>query len=169
MPRNDDDRDAPVGVEYDGPSGISRESTWLTHEDLFEGRDSTVTVEKVLRYPKLSFEKGREKNNAIGLQFKETKRVLLVNATNRKLMNAMYGTLTKGWKGQKVTLFVTETEAYGETVKCVRIRKKGARGATAAEQFVMDDNEGVAGTPDANGPDLSDPAVREKLLRGELK
>lgn len=164
MPRNERDREAPVGVEYDGPSGIARESTWLTHEDLVEGRDSTVTIEKVLRYPEVVFEQGRVKKNAIGLQFKETKRVLLVNSTNRKLLNSMFGSLTKAWKGQKITLFDTETEAYGETVKCVRIRKKGARAATAAEQFLHEDEGVKAATPATNGADISDPAVREKLL-----
>ena len=152
MPRNNErDREAPVGVEYDGPSGISRESTWLTHEDLVEGRDVTVTIEKVFRYPVLAFDKGRTKNNAIGLKFTGKDRVLLLNATNRKVLNAMFGSLTKGWKGQTIVLFVTETEAYGDTVKCVRIRKRGARAATAAEQFLQDEEGIEHASPEANG------------------
>ena len=33
------DKKAPKGEEYDGPSGVARESQWLTQEDLVEGRD----------------------------------------------------------------------------------------------------------------------------------
>lgn len=166
------EREAPKGVEYEGPSGIARESTWLTHEDLVEGRDVAAKIEAVLRYPKLEFEGGRGKQNAIGLKFVGKERVLLLNATNRKVMNAMFGNLTRLWKGQEVTMFVTETEAFGDTVKCVRIRKRGARAATAAEQFLHDEKEEQRGEPKAaqpgvvaNGADLDDPAERERLLR----
>jgi len=158
--RNEVAREKPQGVEYAGPSGIARESVWLTHEDLVEGRDVTVTIEKVLRYKNLTFDEGRAKQNAIGLKFEGKDRVLLLNATNRKVLNAMHSTLTQAWKGKSIVLFITETEAFGDIVKCIRIRKQGARAATVAEQF-LNDNDGVQ-LPPTNGVD--DPAVREQLL-----
>lgn len=134
------DRDVPVGKEYDGPSGIGRDSTWLTAEDLIEGKDLKVQIEKVVLYPSVKFQGGRVRENMIGLQFKGKARVLGLNATNRKVLNKMFGSLTRGWKGQQITLFVSETQMAGETVKCVRIRNTGSRVATAAEQFLHDED-----------------------------
>jgi len=150
MGRQEAQRATPKGVEYDGPSGIARESTWLTNEDLVEGKDANVQIEAVLKFGNLEFEGGRAKKNALGLKFNGKERLLLLNATNRKVMNAMFGSLTKAWKGQVITLFVTETNAFGEMVKCVRIRKQGARSATLAEQFLHDD-EGIATEPSGLG------------------
>lgn len=126
----------PFGKEYEGPSGIARESNWLTSEDLVEGRDVEVEVEQVVLYPEVTFQGGRKRNNMLGLIFKGKDRVLGLNATNRKVMNAMYGNIARAWKGQKITLYVTQTQMAGETVNCVRIRDKGSRAATAAEDLL---------------------------------
>jgi len=129
----------PVGKPYEGPSGIGRDSTWLTAEDLVEGKDIEVTIEKVVLYPEVTFQGGRKRVNMLGLQFVGKERVLGLNATNRKVLNKALGNITKAWKGQKVTLYISETQLAGETVKCVRIRDRGSRAATAAEEFLHDD------------------------------
>ena len=141
MARNESRDEAPVGKEYNGPSGIGRDSTWLTSEDLVEGHDAKVEIEKVLLFPKVKFREGRDRINYVGLQFKGKQRVLGLNATNRKVLNRMFGNMTKAWKGQTITLYVAETEAFGETVKCVRIRNTQSRHATAAEAFLEDDHD----------------------------
>jgi len=128
--------DKPVGKEYAGPSGIARDSTWLTAEDLVEGKDLGVTIKRVILYPKVTFEAGRTRENYVGLEFEGKQRILGMNATNRKVLNKMFGNITAGWKGKKITLFVSQTTMKGETVKCVRIRDSGARVATAAEEFL---------------------------------
>ena len=145
----------PKGSAYDGPSGIGRDSVWLTQEDLIEGKDVTVKIENVILYPKVKFQGGRERKNYLGLKFAGKDRVLGVNATARKLLNRMFGSLVRGWKGNEITLFVSECELAGETVKCIRIRDRGARAATAAEQFLVGDDEphvtNGAVRPDADG------------------
>jgi hypothetical protein len=144
------EHEKPVGKEYVGPSGIARDSQWLTSEDLIEGRDAEATVARVILYPKVTFEAGRTKENMVGLEFVGKQRVLGLNATNRKTMNAMFGNITSQWKGKSITLFVTDTLMKGESVKCVRIRNKGSRVATAAEQFLEDENDPKpTGTPDS--------------------
>jgi hypothetical protein len=133
--------DAPAGKKYEGPSGAGRDSIWLTAEDLIEGRDATAEIDAVMMYPSVKFQGGRERKNMIGLTFKGKERVLGLNATNRKVLNRMFGNLTKSWPGKSVTLYVSETQLAGETVKCVRIRDKGSRVATAAEEFLEGDHE----------------------------
>lgn len=135
MSKADDDR--PDGQEYGGPSGIARDSMWLTSEDLVEGKDTPpLTVAKVWHYPKVKFEKGRTEENMIGLEFSGRKRILLLNATNRKAMNKKFGNITSAWKGKQITLYVADTEFGGEARKGVRIRGGRAPAATAAEDII---------------------------------
>jgi hypothetical protein len=142
----------PQGNEYGGPSGIGRDSNWLTAEDLIEGRDVKVVIEKVIHYPELTFEMGRKEKNKLALEFKGKERALVLNATNRKTLNAMFGSVTKAWWGKEVTLFVTQTQMKGETVNCVRIRKGKARAATVAEDLLGGaDAEPVASVPPVEG------------------
>lgn len=132
----------PKGKAYEGPSGVGRDSVWLTNEDLLEGKDITVKIADVILYPEVTFQGGRKRKNYLGLKFVGKDRVLGVNATARKLLNRMFGNMVRGWKGQEITLFVTETELAGETVKCIRIRDKKSRAATAAEEALHGGDEG---------------------------
>jgi hypothetical protein len=137
----------PIGKEYAGPSGVGRDSTWLTAEDLVGGKDVTVEIARVVLYPSVKFQGGRERKNMLGLEFVGKERVLGLNATNRKILNHMFGNIAKGWKGQKVTLYVTQTQLAGETVDCIRIRDRGSRAATAAEEMLHSDASGTEREP----------------------
>jgi len=128
--------DEPRGKEYTGPSGIGRDSIWLTQEDLIEGKDVSVKIESVILYPEVTFQAGRKRTNLLGLKFVGKDRILGLNATNRRALAQQFGNLAAAWKGKTISLFVTDTQMAGETVKCVRIRNKGARAATAAEQLL---------------------------------
>ena len=137
-----------VGKEYAGPSGIARRSEWLTAEDLVEGRDVKVRIEKVIHYPTVTFEKGRTEKDMLALQFVGKDRKLILNATNRKTLNRAFGVLTGPWKGQEITLYVGETQMKGEDVKCVRIRAQRSRIATAAEEALHRPDDSAAGEGD---------------------
>jgi len=142
------DKPAPVGKEYAGPSGIGRDSIWLTAEDLVEGRDVSAEIASVVLYPEVTFEAGRKKTNCIGIKFVGKERVLLLNATNRKTLNRAFGNITKLWKGQLITLYVADVQFGGETVKAVRIRAQKSRAATAGEALLAEDDEPApTGTP----------------------
>ena len=154
--------DEPRGKEYSGPSGVGRDSVWLTAEDLVEGKDATVEIEQVILYPEVKFQAGRTRLNLLGLKFIGKQRVLGLNATNRKSLNKQFGNIAKGWKGQTITLYVTETQMAGETVKCVRIRDQRSRAATAAEEFLNDPTENE---PRAHGE--SD-ATEQDVVQGAL-
>lgn len=140
--------DKPVGKHYEGHSGIGRDSPWLTAED-FEARgvrEARLTVREVQRFDKVKFEGGRVKEIMVGLAFKGQAKVLGLNRTNTKAMNAMFGKLTKEWAGKTVTVFITQTRLGRETVDCLRIREDGTRAATPAES-IFDDDEPADATP----------------------
>lgn len=131
--------EAPQGKEYSGPSGIGRDSIWLTAEDLIEGKDVTAKIERVMLFPEVVFQGGRKRTNLLGLKFVGKERILGLNATNRKVIGKIYGNIVKGWVGQEITMFVTQTQLAGETVQCVRVRDKKSRVASAAEEMLHND------------------------------
>lgn len=153
--------EAPQGKPYEGPSGIGRDSHWLTAEDLIEGKDATVTIENIILYPKVKFEAGRERLNYLGLKFKGKERILGLNATNRKALNAAFGNVVLAWKGQSITLFVSETQMAGETKKCVRIRNPKARTATASEDLGHDDEPTATESAPVNGTPAAGATVEQ--------
>ena len=100
--------DTPAGDAYRGPCGIARDSTWLTSEDLPADRDVTVTVDCVVIRRKLTMQGGREKPIGLSLRFVKRERELLLNATNRKALSALYGSDTAAWFGRPVILYVEQ-------------------------------------------------------------
>lgn len=139
-----------VGKRFEGHTGIARESQWLTSDDLQArgNNELTVKIQEVQLFRDVKFEGGRSKDVAIGLKFEKLSRVLLLNATNRKALNAMFGKVAKAWFGQTITLYVTQTRLAGETVDCLRIRNKASRAATPGEDFLHgEDDEPRASMP----------------------
>jgi len=126
--------DVPAGSIYKGPSGIARESTWLTSEDLPHDRDTPVQIDAVVRRDNLTMEKGRAKPVALSLRFVGRKRELLLNATNRKTLAALFGTNEcAAWFGKWVALFVEQDirKPDGTRGPAVRIRAKRINPPTA--------------------------------------
>ncbi|MEY4783695.1 MAG: hypothetical protein RIR41_1630 [Pseudomonadota bacterium] len=119
--------DIPVGELYRGPSGIARESTWLTSEDLQHDRDGIVTIEAVVRRDNLTMQGGRTKKVGLSLRFVGKQRELLLNATNRKTLAVMFGTNECAqWFGKRIALFVEQNvrRPDGTYGPAVRIRAK---------------------------------------------
>lgn len=150
----------PKGKVYDGPSGIGRDSVWLTAEDLIEGKDQKAKIESVTLYPKVTFMGGRTRLNMLGVKFVGKERILGLNATNRKVLNKMFSNITRAWVGQEIVLYMAETQMAGETVKCVRIRDRGSRAATAAEQ-VLHEEEPESSSPAETQGDAAEPPETE--------
>ena len=152
--------DVPPGVHYKGPSGIARESTWLTSEDLPHDRDTPVQIEAVVRRDNLTMEKGRTKSVALSLRFVGRKRELLLNATNRKTLAALIGTNeSAAWFGKWVALFVEQDirKPDGTRGPAVRIRAKRINPpATAA----------ASPQPEAPADDRGDAEYREIMGAG---
>lgn len=119
--------DVPGGMEYRGPSGIARESTWLTNEDIPHDRDTEVTIESVTLRRDLQMQGGRPKKVALSLKFVGKQRELMLNATNRKTLAALAKTNEcAAWFGMRVALFVEQDvrRPDGTRGPAVRIRAK---------------------------------------------
>lgn len=121
------DFDIPQGAEYKGPSGIARESNWLTNEDIPHDRDTIVTIESVVIRRGVKMQGGRVKNVALSLRFVGKQRELMLNATNRKVLAALFQTNnTEAWFGKRVSLYVEPNvrRPDGTHGPAVRIRPK---------------------------------------------
>lgn len=119
--------EVPPGDIYRGPSGIARESQWLSNEDIPHDRDSVVTIEAVVRRDNLTMQGGRTKKVGLSLRFVGKSRELLLNATNRKTLAIMFGTNECAqWFGKRVALFVEQNvrRPDGTFGPAVRIRAK---------------------------------------------
>lgn len=126
----------PEGDIYKGPSGIARESNWLTNEDIPHDRDTVVTIETVIIRRNVQMQGGRPKNIALSLKFVGKARELMLNATNRKTLAALFeSNQCEAWFGKKVALFVEQDirRPDGTRGPAVRIRAKRIEQAPAAE------------------------------------
>lgn len=118
--------DVAPGEVYKGPCGIGRDSPWLTNEDIPHDRDVVATIEKVVVRRNLAMQGGREKRVALSIAFTGKDRELLLNATNRKVLAALFGANTGEWFGKKVVLYVEQDvrRPDGTRGPAVRIRAK---------------------------------------------
>jgi len=126
----------PEGDIYKGPSGIARESNWLTNEDIPHDRDTVVTIETVIIRRNVQMQGGRPKNIALSLKFVGKARELMLNATNRKTLAALFeSNQCEAWFGKKVALFVEQDirRPDGTRGPAVRIRAKRIEQAPSAE------------------------------------
>ena len=125
------------GIDYTGPSGIARDSQWLTNEDIPHDKDTIVEIERVILHQSLTLQGGRQESNKLALQFVGKKRQLLLNATNRKTMNLLFNTNKTGeWWGKRIMLGVEQNvrRPDGSKGPAVRIRAKRVEQAKQAEQ-----------------------------------
>jgi len=101
-----------------------RTSPWLSCEDLDGIGEVKCEVEGVLAHRNATMQDGRKQPLLYAVKFKGKERQLVLNATNRKTLVALYGTDVKQWTGKTVTLFVQDgvrNPAGGKT-KGIRIR-----------------------------------------------
>ncbi|MBK8100547.1 MAG: hypothetical protein IPK26_25935 [Planctomycetes bacterium] len=119
--------DVPPGTDYKGPSGIARDSNWLTNEDIPHDRDTVVTIESVKLRRNLTMQGGRPKAVALSLTFVGKSRELMLNATNRKTLAALFeSNACDAWYGKRIALYVEQDvrRPDGTRGPAVRIRAK---------------------------------------------
>lgn len=115
-------------TEYKGDVRLLFPTLYLAAPDL-RGEDVTLTIRE-LRVdtleskgdkedrPVLYFEETRERAQKTG---KKEKRLVL-NKTNAKTIGGLYGFEAEAWEGRRITLYTATTDAFGETVDCIRVR-----------------------------------------------
>jgi hypothetical protein len=130
--------EVPPGADYRGPSGIARESLWLSSEDLPHDKDTEVTIESVVLRRNLTMQGGRPKVVALSLKFVGKQRELMLNATNRKTLGAIFETNEcEAWFQKRILLFVEQgvrrpdgTRGPAVRIRAKRLDEKPAGGAS---------------------------------------
>lgn len=118
----------PSGELYKGPCGLLKDSNWITAESLPADRDVIVQIEAVIRRKSVDFNRGgksESKHNYGSLKFAGKEKELGLNATNLRVLAALFGNDTGTWFGQWIALYVDPAvSAFGQIVSAVRIRAK---------------------------------------------
>lgn len=88
---------------------------------LDNGRDMTLTIDKVVREVVTST--GGKKEECTVAHFKEKQKPMILNRTNSKMIQKIYGTpYIEEWVGKKITVYASTTKLAGDEVECLRIR-----------------------------------------------
>ncbi len=92
-------------TEYSGPSSGMKDSPFLAAEDIDVGQDVEVVIESCVFIQGATLGRGRVEDK-YALKFEGKEKMLILNATNRKSLSLLYGSLTEEWKGKPCTLYV---------------------------------------------------------------
>ena len=90
-------------------------SKYLRASDL-QGKDVVVTMRTV------TMEQMPEGENKPVLYFAGKNKGLVMNITNARRVEDMYGFETEAWTGKAITIYPTETEFRSEMRPCIRVR-----------------------------------------------
>ena len=94
---------------------------YLGAYSLENGKDKTVTIKKIVK--ELVTGNAGRKENCIVAYFSDEEKPMILNKTNCKTIQKIYGTpMIEEWVGKKIVLFASTTTLAGETVECLRIR-----------------------------------------------
>jgi len=85
------------------------------------GEDMTVTIRYVQKET-ITMMGGKKEDHSLAYLL-ETK-PLILNSTNSKTIEKLYGPYIEDWAGRRITLYASTTKLGNEMVECLRIRAK---------------------------------------------
>lgn len=85
------------------------------------GEDMTVTI-KYVQKETITMMGGKKEDHSLAYMV-ETK-PLILNSTNSKTIEKLYGPYIEDWAGKRITLYASTTKLGSEMVECLRIRAK---------------------------------------------
>lgn len=97
-------------------------SKYVRAADLM-GKDVTVEIASV-KMEELTMAGGKKDKKPV-MTFKGKDKALVLNKTNATTIASGYGSDTKDWVGQPITLYPTKTNCGGAQVDCIRVREPG--------------------------------------------
>lgn len=108
-------------------------SPWFSAEDIpADSWDGVVLqIEDVLVRKGVKFNKGKSRPRELSLKFAGIEKELVVNVTNRRILDSMFTPATANWVGKWVTAYVQKgiTTGDGSTKNGIRFRDDGPKGA----------------------------------------
>ena len=143
------------------------------HAADLQGRDVTVTIERVAQgeYPDL--EDSKKKILKPDVFFKGKSKPLGLNSTNARQISKLLGSpKTEEWIGRAITLYPTTTRAFGEEHECIRVKNRlpkedpGPRGRSRPQAAEPPNERGTAAMPmPADQPPPDDDELAEIARR----
>lgn len=107
------------------------DSDFIANWDLPRDKDTVLTIATVERQEIINHmdkdDEGKPKKSVrpvIKFVGREEGKGWVVNKTNGAAIATMYGTKVEGWKGKPISLYVTQTKAFGKMSDCIRVRPK---------------------------------------------
>lgn len=94
------------------------------------GDDLTVTINYVQRET-ITMMGGKKEDHSL-MYLCDGWKPMILNATNSKAIEKLYGPYIEDWSGKRITLYVSTTKMGSEMVACLRIRAKIPRDENAA-------------------------------------
>lgn len=94
-------------------------SEYIAAPDLM-GKDVAVTIEKVAVETVIGTD-GKKQDKPV-VCFKGHKKRMVMCKTNARTIAGHHGNDTDKWIGQRITLYPTTCQAFGETKECIRVR-----------------------------------------------
>lgn len=88
------------------------------------GEDLTVTIDYVVAEEVAGTDGKKEMCTVAHLKGHKP---MILNMTNSKSIHKLYGPYIEDWAGKQITLYASQTRAFGEMVECLRIRPQVAR------------------------------------------
>jgi hypothetical protein len=85
------------------------------------GEDMTVTI-KYVQKETITMMGGKKEDHS--LAYLAECKPLILNSTNSKTIEKLYGPYIEDWVGRKITLYASTTKLGSEMVECLRIRNK---------------------------------------------
>jgi hypothetical protein len=120
-------------------------SKYLKHTDLKSDEVFTISF--------LSVEQvGMDKDEKPVLHFRGVEKGLVLNRTNAKTIEKLYGKNCDLWKNKRVVLYPTEVEFKGESVMSIRIRQSAPCPKPVLAQAAPDEEP-----EDPEDPEFSEP------------
>lgn len=89
-----------------------------------DGNDLTVTIDFV-RTEEVTGSGGKKEQCSVAHLVGN--KPLILNVTNSKSIQRLYGPYIEDWRGKQITLYASTTKLAGEIVECLRIRPQVAK------------------------------------------
>lgn len=99
------------------------------------------------------------------LYFEEFEKGMVLNKTNKKVIESMYGTVIEDLKGKRVILHTQIVESYGESVPAIRIK---AQKPPADRAVLLAHYSSLCATAKKLGVEVDDYQVSDKMTDQEI-
>ena len=95
---------------------------FISAEEL-DGKEVILTIAGVTTDEVYS-QSARAKEKKAALKFKETDKMVILNATNARAITTILGTpQVENWTGKRICLYPVAIQAFGQNVEAIRIKK----------------------------------------------